>query len=89
MSRLTDLATARAISWLLAVIVTVVVITMLDPAKTVILPLALALLFRFVLAPRVTCLERLRATQNCGYSYRVSACWAVRREPWVGPSLFS
>ena len=45
MSRLTDLATARAISRLLAVIVTVVVITTLYLAKTVILPLALALLF--------------------------------------------
>ena len=60
MSRLTDLATARAISRLLAVIVTVVVITTLYLAKTVILPLALALLFSFVLAPLVTCLEWLR-----------------------------
>jgi predicted PurR-regulated permease PerM len=60
MSRITGVATARALSRLLAVIVTVVVITTLYLAKTVILPLALALLFTFVLAPLVTCLERIR-----------------------------
>jgi predicted PurR-regulated permease PerM/methanogenic corrinoid protein MtbC1 len=50
----------RPISQLLAVVVTVLVITTLYLAKTVILPLALALLFTFVLAPVVTRLERAR-----------------------------
>jgi predicted PurR-regulated permease PerM len=45
---------------LLAVIVTVVLITTLYLAKTVVLPLALALLLSFVLAPLVTGLERIR-----------------------------
>ena len=60
MSRINGLAASRALSRLLAVIVTVVVITTLYLAKTVILPLALALLLSFVLAPLVTGLERLR-----------------------------
>jgi predicted PurR-regulated permease PerM len=51
---------SRALSQLLAVLVTVVLITMLYLAKTVILPLALAMLLTFVLAPVVTCLERIR-----------------------------
>jgi predicted PurR-regulated permease PerM len=51
---------SRPISQLLAVVVTVLVITTLYLAKTVILPLALALLFTFVLAPVVTRLERAR-----------------------------
>ncbi len=51
---------SRPISQLLAVIVTVLVITVLYLAKTVILPLALALLLTFVLAPVVTRLERAR-----------------------------
>jgi predicted PurR-regulated permease PerM len=48
------------LSKLLAVIVTIVLITTLYLAKTVVLPLALALLLSFVLAPLVTGLERLR-----------------------------
>lgn len=51
---------SRPISQLLAVVVTVLAITTLYLAKTVILPLALALLFTFVLAPVVTRLERAR-----------------------------
>src|SRR5277367_1313201 len=51
---------SRALSQLLAVIVTVVLITVLYLAKTVVLPLALAMLLTFVLAPLVTCLERIR-----------------------------
>jgi predicted PurR-regulated permease PerM len=51
---------SRALSQLLAVLVTVVLITVLYLAKTVILPLALAMLLTFVLAPVVTCLERIR-----------------------------
>src|ERR1700761_2997673 len=51
---------SRPISQLLAVVVTVLVITTLYLAKTGILPLALALLFTFVLAPVVTQLERAR-----------------------------
>ena len=51
---------SRPVSQLLAVVVTVLVITTLYLAKTVILPLALALLFTFVLAPVVTRLERTR-----------------------------
>ena len=53
-------SSSRALSQLLAVVITVVVITVLYLAKTVILPLALALLLSFVLAPLVTCLERIR-----------------------------
>ena len=51
---------SRVLSQLLAVVVTVVVITVLYLAKTVVLPLALAMLLTFVLAPLVTCLERIR-----------------------------
>jgi predicted PurR-regulated permease PerM len=50
----------RVLSQLLAVVVTVVLITVLYLAKTVILPLALAMLLTFVLAPLVTSLERIR-----------------------------
>jgi predicted PurR-regulated permease PerM len=60
MPRNSDVATSRLLSKLLAVIVTVVLITTLYLAKTVILPLALALLLSFVLAPLVTGLERIR-----------------------------
>src|ERR1700682_3200819 len=60
MPRNSDVATARLLSKLLAVIVTVVLITTLYLAKTVVLPLALALLLSFVLAPLVTGLERIR-----------------------------
>ena len=77
MSRLTDLATARAISRLLAVIVTVAVITTLYLAKTVILPLALALLFTFVLAPLVTCLERIRLPRIVAIPIVILAAGAV------------
>jgi predicted PurR-regulated permease PerM len=51
---------SRTLSQLLAVVVTVVLITVLYLAKTVILPLALAMLLTFVLAPVVTWLERVR-----------------------------
>jgi predicted PurR-regulated permease PerM len=51
---------SRTLSQLLAVTVTIVVVTLLYLAKTVILPLALAILLTFVLAPVVTCLERIR-----------------------------
>src|SRR6202162_19517 len=60
MPRNHDVATSRLLSKLLAVIVTVVLITTLYLAKTVVLPLALALLLSFVLAPLVTGLERIR-----------------------------
>ncbi len=60
MPRNSDVATSRLLSRLLAVIVTVVLITTLYLAKTVVLPLALALLLSFVLAPLVTGLERIR-----------------------------
>jgi predicted PurR-regulated permease PerM/methanogenic corrinoid protein MtbC1 len=60
MPRNSDVATSRLLSKLLAVIVTVVLITTLYLAKTVVLPLALALLLSFVLAPLVTALERIR-----------------------------
>jgi len=51
---------SRALSQLSAVLVTVVLITALYLAKTVILPLALGMLLTFVLAPVVTWLERIR-----------------------------
>jgi predicted PurR-regulated permease PerM len=51
---------SRLLSQLLAVVVTAVLITVLYLAKTVVLPLALAMLLTFVLAPLVTCLERIR-----------------------------
>jgi predicted PurR-regulated permease PerM len=60
MPRNSDVATSRLLSKLLAVLVTVVLITALYLAKTVVLPLALALLLSFVLAPLVTGLERIR-----------------------------
>jgi predicted PurR-regulated permease PerM len=60
MPRNSDVATSRLLSKLLAVIVTMVLITTLYLAKTVVLPLALALLLSFVLAPLVTGLERIR-----------------------------
>src|ERR1700744_6622210 len=51
---------SRILSQLLAVIVTVVVVSLLYLAKTVILPLPLAILLTCVLAPVVTALERIR-----------------------------
>jgi predicted PurR-regulated permease PerM/methanogenic corrinoid protein MtbC1 len=66
MSRISGLAASRTLSKLLAVILTVVVITTLYLAKTVILPLALALLLSFVLAPLVTALERIRLPRIVG-----------------------
>ena len=51
---------SRVLSQLLAVIVAVVVIAVLFLAKTVIFPLALALLLTFILAPLVTGLERIQ-----------------------------
>jgi predicted PurR-regulated permease PerM len=60
MPRNSDVATSRLLSKQLAVIVTVVLITTLYLAKTAVLPLALALLLSFVLAPLVTGLERIR-----------------------------
>ncbi len=51
--------TSRLLSQLLAVILAVVVIAVLYLAKTVIFPLALALLLTFILAPLVTWLERI------------------------------
>jgi predicted PurR-regulated permease PerM len=51
---------SRVLSQLLAVVVTVVLITVLYLAKTVVLPLALAMLLTFVLAPLITGLERIR-----------------------------
>ena len=77
MSRITGVATARALSRLLAVVVTVVVITTLYLAKTVILPLALALLFSFVLAPLVTCLERIRLPRIAAIPIVILAAGAV------------
>ncbi len=51
---------SRENSHLLAVVVTVAVIAALYLAKIVLLPLALAMLFAFLLAPLVTLLERIR-----------------------------
>lgn len=51
---------SRETSRLLAVVVGVVVIAALYLAKAVLLPLALAMLFTFLLAPLVTRLERIR-----------------------------
>jgi predicted PurR-regulated permease PerM len=51
---------SRVLSQLLAVVVTVLLITVLYLAKTVVLPLAIAMLLTFVLAPLVTSLERIR-----------------------------
>jgi predicted PurR-regulated permease PerM len=50
---------SREVSRLLAVVVTVVVIAALYLAKIVLLPLALAMLFTFLLAPLVTLGGRL------------------------------
>src|ERR1700689_5448734 len=77
MSRITGVATARALSRLLAVVVTVVVITTLYLAKTVILPLALALLLSFVLAPVVTGLERMRVPRILAVPVVVLATGAI------------
>ena len=52
--------TARLLSRLLALILAIVGIAVLYLAKTVIFPLALALLLTFILAPLVTWLERIR-----------------------------
>jgi predicted PurR-regulated permease PerM len=57
---MTRTSASRVLSQLLAVIVTLTVVTVLYLAKTVILPLALAMLLAFVLAPLVTLLERIR-----------------------------
>src|SRR5665213_57133 len=51
---------ARTLSQLLAITVTVLLIGALYLAKTVIFPLALALLLTFILAPVVSRLERIR-----------------------------
>ncbi|HEY1985800.1 MAG TPA: AI-2E family transporter [Terracidiphilus sp.] len=57
---MTQSSPTRVLWQLTAVILTVVVIGALYLAKTVIFPLALALLLTFILAPLVTMLERLR-----------------------------
>lgn len=54
---------SRETSRLLAIVVTVVVIAALYLAKIVLLPLALAMLFTFLLAPVVGLLERMRVTR--------------------------
>jgi predicted PurR-regulated permease PerM len=77
MARVSGIAPSRELSRLLAVIVTVVVITTLYLAKTVILPLALALLLSFVLAPVVSCLERLRVPRMLAVPMVVLAAAAV------------
>ncbi len=53
-------SSSREISHLLAIVVAVVVVLVLYLAKTVVVPLALAILFAFLLAPVVTLLERIR-----------------------------
>jgi predicted PurR-regulated permease PerM len=52
--------TSRELSQLLALVLAVVAIMVLYLAKTVVVPLALAVLFTFLLAPVVTMLERIR-----------------------------
>jgi predicted PurR-regulated permease PerM len=51
---------SRQLSYLLALFVAVIAIAVLYLAKTVVVPLALAILFTFLLAPLVTLLERIR-----------------------------
>src|ERR1700689_1343674 len=68
---------SRALSQLLAVLVTVVLITVLYLAKTVILPLALAMLLTFVLAPVVTCLERIRLPRGVAIPVVLLAAGAI------------
>jgi predicted PurR-regulated permease PerM/methanogenic corrinoid protein MtbC1 len=77
MARASGLAASRELSRLLAVVVTVVVITTLYLAKTVILPLALALLLSFVLAPVVTGLERMRMPRILAVPVVVLATGAI------------
>jgi predicted PurR-regulated permease PerM/methanogenic corrinoid protein MtbC1 len=77
MPRNAGIAASRALSRLLAVVVTVVVITTLYLAKTVILPLALALLLSFVLAPLVTALERIRLPRIIAIPIVILAAGAV------------
>jgi predicted PurR-regulated permease PerM len=68
---------SRTLSQLLAVVVTVVLITVLYLAKTVILPLALAMLLTFVLSPVVTGLERLRLPRIMAVAAVMLAAGAV------------
>jgi predicted PurR-regulated permease PerM len=68
---------SRTLSQLLAVVVTVVLITVLYLAKTVILPLALAMLLTFVLAPVVTWLERARLPRVVAIAAVMLAAGAV------------
>ncbi len=68
---------SRTLSQLLAVVVTVVLITVLYLAKTVILPLALAMLLTFVLAPVVTWLERARLPRTVAIAVVMLAAGAV------------
>jgi predicted PurR-regulated permease PerM len=68
---------SRTLSQLLAVIVTAVLITVLYLAKTVILPLGLAMLLTFVLAPVVTGLERLRLPRVVAIAAVMLAAGAV------------
>ena len=77
MARASGIAASRELSRLLAVIMTVVVITTLYLAKTVILPLALALLLSFVLAPVVTALERIRVSRILAVPLVVLATGAI------------
>ncbi len=68
---------SRTLSQLLAVVVTVVLITVLYLAKTVILPLALAMLLTFVLAPVVTWLERARLPRTVAIAAVMLAAGAI------------
>jgi predicted PurR-regulated permease PerM len=74
---MTRTSSSRVLSQLLAVIVTVVVVTLLYLAKTVILPLALAILLTFVLAPLVTSLERIRLPRLVAIPIVILAAGAV------------
>src|SRR6202167_1141970 len=68
---------SRAPSAALCCLVKVVLITVLYLAKTVILPLALAMLLTFVLAPVVTCLERIRLPRGVAIPVVLLAAGAI------------
>ena len=66
-------STSRELSHLLTVVLAVVAITVIYVAKAVVVPLALAVLFTFLLAPLVTLLERIRLPRVLAIVIVVSA----------------
>lgn len=73
---------SRQVSYLLALVAAVIVVAVLYLAKTVVVPLALAILFTFLLAPLVTLLERVRFPRVIAIALVMCSFFAL--VGWIG-----